>query len=853
MHKIFLALAFIGLIALNTNAQSDKKIVTTADYEGATQALGFNTNKLIYRYNVYPTWLPDGNFWYAVNVPGGKEFVLINPANGSRKTGPDKKTILPAATTDTPTTPGRRRGSGPGSISPDGKKAAFIKDWNLWVRDLETKKETQLTTDGIKDFGYATDNAGWTHSGRPIMLWSPDSKKIATFQQDQRHVSDMYLVTTNVGAPKLEAWKYPLPQDSAIVKIHRVIIEVDNSKVIRLKMAADDHRGTLSDDIASSGGYDDNEWNADATKLFLVSTSRDHKIEKVRIADAATGEVKEVFTEKVATQYESGQGAINNRFLDKTNEIIWYSERDDWGHLYLYDANTGQLKNQITKGAFVVTQLVKVDEKNRLLYFNANGREAGRDPYFSHFYSIKFDGSNLTLLTPEDGNHNISLSHDGKYFVDNYSQPNVPPVSVLRNMQGKLIATLEKTDISQLLATGWKAPEPIKVKSSDGKWDLYGLMLKPKDFDPSKKYPIVNYIYPGPQGGGVGTRNFGPSRGDHQSVADLGFIVIIIDGSCNPGRSKSFHDACYGNMGDNTLPDQVAGIKQLAASRPYLDLDKVGVWGHSGGGFATADAMFTFPDFYKVGISESGNHDNRNYEDDWGERYIGLEEKTADGKTNYEKQANEINAGNLKGKLMLAHGGMDDNVPPYNTYLVVEALQKANKDFDLVVFPNARHGYGAEAYYMARRRWDYFVQNLMGAEHPKEFKINPNGNPLPKKETSTTSTRKNTVFSRIPVSVKNITLDIFDNASVDGHSISVYYNNKLLVNNQLLSEKPININLVLDDKAPQHEIILFANNLGGILPNTATIVVKAGDKRYELHSSASLTENAVLVLEYQPK
>ncbi len=858
MKKYFIALAITGLAGFTASAQSDKKVLTATDYEQATRALGFNTSKLVYRYNVNPNWLPDGKFWYSVSVPDGVEYVLIDPTDGSRKTGADKKSILPdAANGTTGAGGGRRRGGGGGgmeSLSPDGKKSAFIKDWNLWVRDMDTKKETQLTTDGIKDYGYATDNAGWTHSDRPILLWSPDSKKIATFQQDQRHVSDMYLVRTKVGAPELEQWKYPLPEDKKVIQIERVIIEVDIPKIIRLKIPADDHRGTLSDDIASSGGYDDNEWNADGTKLFFVSTNRDHKIEKVRIADASTGDVREVFTEKVPTQYESGQGTINNRFLDKTNEFIWYSERDDWGHQYLYDVKTGQLKNQITKGNFVVTQLLKVDEANRVIYFMANGREPGRDPYFAHFYRVNFDGTNMQLLTPEDGNHNVSLSPDGKYFTDNYSQPNLPPVSVLRDMKGKLISTLEKTDISKLLATGWKAPEPIKVKSADGKWDLYGLMFKPKDFDPAKKYPVVNYVYPGPQGGGVGTRNFGPSRGDHQSLADLGFVVIIIDGSCNPDRSKSFHDVCYGNMGSNTLDDQVSGIKQLVATRPYLDLDKVGIWGHSGGGFATADAMFTFPDFYKVGISESGNQDNRNYEDDWGERYIGLETKEADGTTNYAKQANQINAGNLKGKLLLAHGGMDDNVPPYNTYLVVEALQKANKDFDLVVFPNARHGYGAETYYMTRRRWDYFGKNLMGAEVPKEFKIDPTAATTPAKaENAKVTGRKNTVFSRIPVTVKNITLDIFDNGTVDGDSISVYYNNKLLVSNQRLTEKATTINLLLDENATQHEIVLFAQNLGSIPPNTATIVVKAGDKRYELHSSASLTENAVLVLEYKPK
>ncbi len=712
MNKKIFPLVALLIFACASGVFAQTRLFTADDYARAEKMLGYNTLPLVDRAGVRPTWIDGGKFYYRVLTPTGSEFVLVDPADGSRKTGDSLASLG--------VTPASSDGGIPNAVvSPDGKKAAFIKDWNLWVRDLETKTETQLTTDGVKDFGYATDNAGWTHSDKAILLWSPDSKKIATFQQDQRNVSDMYLVSTNVGAPKLSAWKYPLPQDKEIIKIHRVIIEIDPVNVIRLKMPPDDRRGTLCDDISCSGAFDDNEWNADASKLAFVSTTRDHKEAKLQIADAATGGVTHVMTEKVATQYESGQGTINWRYLPATNEFIWYSERDDWGHLYLYDTS-GKLKHQITKGNFVVTKLLKVDDKNRVLFFEANGRESGRDPYFTHFYRIDFDGKNLKLLTPEDGNHQISLSNDEKYFVDNYSKPDVPQISVLRDMNGKLIATLEKADISRLIASGWKPPTPITVKSRDGKWDLYGLMFTPTNLDRAKKYPVVNYIYPGPQGGGVGTRNFGTARSDHQALAELGFVVVIIDGTCNPDRSKSFHDACYGDMADNTIEDQIAGLKQLAEKNPYMDLTRVGVWGHSGGGFATADAMFNYGDFYKVGISESGNHDNRNYEDDWGERYIGL--MVGD---NYEKQANQISAKNLKGKLLLAHGGMDDNVPPYNTYLVVDALVKANKDFDLIIFPNARHGYGQASFYMMRRRWDYFVRHLLGAEPPKEYELKP--------------------------------------------------------------------------------------------------------------------------------
>ncbi len=735
--RVFVSIAALSLCLLDGVDAQTRPQLTAEDYARAEKMLIYNTAPLVDRAGVRPTWLPDGRFWYQVLTATGREYVIVDPATGQKRAGATLEAIgvqQPAAAVRP-----MRVGSEPGVISPDGKKEVFIRNWNLFVRDVATGQEKQLTTDGVENFGYATDNAGWRKSNRPILIWSPDSKKVATYQQDQRNVSDMYLVTTNVGEPRLESWKYPLPQDKEIIKISRVIIDVDAATTVRLKIAPDDRRGTLCDDISCGGSFDDNEWSADSTKLAFVSSTRDHKSAKFRIADAASGDVREVFDETVKTQYESGQGEINWRYFPATNEAIWYSERDDWGHLYLYDLATGRPKNQITKGNWVVTRIVKVDAGSRTIWFEANGREAGRDPYFSHFYKINFDGSALTLLTPEDGNHQIALSPDGKYFVDTYSKPDVPGVVVLRDASGKQIVELEKADVSRLRAAGWKPPTPIKVKSRDGKWDLYGLMFTPSNLDRSKKYPVVNYIYPGPQGGGVGTRNFGPSRNDNQALAELGFIVVVIDGTCNPDRSKSFHDVCYGNMADNTLEDQIAGLRELAKMYTYLDLDRVGMWGHSGGGYATAAAMFRFPDFYKVGISESGNHDNRNYEDDWGERYIGLmvgpdgkpttEVDDSKVKSNYTDQANQNFAKNLKGKLLLAHGNMDDNVPPYNTWLVVDALTKAGKDYDLIVFPNARHGYGGDSYYMMRRRWDYFVEHLLGATPPKEYKLTPKQDP----------------------------------------------------------------------------------------------------------------------------
>ena len=611
-------------------------------------------------------------------------------------------------------------------VSPDGKRAVFIRNWNLWVRDVTTGEEKQLTTDGVINYGYATDNAGWTHSNRAIAVWSPDSKMVATFQQDQRKTGMMYLVSTNVGHPTLDAWPYPLPGDKDVNMIERVVIDTDSGKVTRLKTPPDQHRSSLCDDISCrGGGWDDVQWAADARTIAFLSTSRDHRSEDLKMADVATGDVRPVFNETVPTFFESGNGRVNWRYLSKRNEILWFSERSNWGHLYLYDAGTGKLKRALTEGDWNVTQVLRVDEKTGDIFFDGVGREKGWDPYYSGIYRVNMDGktanTGLRLLTPEPSNHAATMSDDGKYLVDVYSTPQTPPVAVLRDAEGKRITEIATADISRLKATGWQAPVGFTVKARDGKTDLYGLMFKPSNFDATKKYPIVNYIYPGPQTGSVGSRNFSASRGDSPALAELGFIVVSIDGMGTPWRSKKFHEAYFGDMGDNTLPDQVGGMKQLAAQNPWIDLTRVGVCGHSGGGYATADAMFRYPDFFKVGWSESGNHDNRNYEDDWAEKWIGLDD--AVNKKAYDDQANENIAKNLKGKLMLVHGTMDDNVPPTNTLLVVDALMKAGKDFDLLMIPNAHHGYADAALYIARRRWDYFVTNLMGGTPPREYKL----------------------------------------------------------------------------------------------------------------------------------
>jgi dipeptidyl aminopeptidase/acylaminoacyl peptidase len=725
-YALPLALA-ITVTVVGQQRPEAPRALTAADYARAERFMTYNTTPLVLRSGVRATWLPDDRFWYRVTTERGSEAVLVDPAAATKS-----ECTLPACRERERAEGGRGsstssgRAGGPGARmdapSPDGKRTVFIRDWNLWVRDVATGKETALTKDGIKDFGYATDNAGWTRSERPIVLWSPDSKKIATFQQDQRNVGEMYLVDTRVGHPTLQAWKYPLPGDNVITMIQRVVIDVDSGRLTRFKMGPDQHRSTLCDDLACRGEWGDVQWSADGSTVAFVSTSRDHKHEQVRVADAATGNIREVMEEKAETFFESGNGRVNWKYLPGSKEIIWFSERDNWGHLYLHDLATGREKKPITSGEGNVTQLLRVDEKNRLLYFVGVGMEKGRDPYFRHLYRISMDGGAPKLLTPADADHDVTMSPSGRYFVDSYSKPDVPPVAELRDSEGTLILALEKADISRLLATGWKPPTPITVKARDGSTDLYGLMYKPTELDPAKKFPIVNHIYPGPQTGSVGGRQFSPARGDAQALAELGFVVVEIDGMGTPWRSKKFHEAYYGNMGDNTLADQVTGMKQLAAKYPWIDIDRAGIYGHSGGGYATADAMFRFPDFFKVGISEAGNHDNRVYEDDWAEKWQGLLKTRADGSTNYDNQANQLVAKNLKGKLLLAHGTMDTNVPPNNTLLVVDALIKANKDFDLLMLPNRGHGFGNEPY-MVRRRWDYFVKHLLGVEPPKEYEM----------------------------------------------------------------------------------------------------------------------------------
>jgi len=747
-------------------------VVTEADYRRAERFLSANVNDLVSGNILAQYWQDDGRLVYRRSTGAGSEIVVADPGTGSSSALFDAEAVAAALASlsgdevdasdlslsrieldseqetlgfrfegedyqlNLSTMDLQQEAESPDHeiFSPDGSKAAFIQDHNLWVRDTASNALTQLTFDGVEDYGYATNNAGWIRDDGPVLLWSPDSRSIATFRHDGRNVGEMYLYDTRVGHVELDAWKYPLPGDEHIFMIERIVVHLeDEPRVVPLRMPPDPHRSTTADHIADfDGRFLDVEWSEDAAFLAFVSSTRDHKSATLRLSNPDTGDVRDIYNETVATYYESGAARENWRLFVERNEFLWFSEQDNWGHLYLHDLTSGQMKRQLTSGNWSVLQVQQVDMENEQIYFTGSNREPG-DPYFHYLYRVNMDGSGLTLLTPEPAHHVINWSEDGRYFTDIYSTPTMAPVSVIRDRDGAVLQELGQTDISQLQAAGWVAPEPFVVKARDQQTDLYGLLYKPSNFDPASFYPVLNYLYPGPQTGSVGRRSFSPARSDKQAVAELGFVVVEVDAMGTPGRSKSFHDAYYGNMGDNGLPDQVTTIRQLAADRPWMDIERVGIWGHSGGGFASTAGILRYPDFYKVAVSSAGNHDNRNYEDDWGEKWQGLLETYPETSpddpdapsTNYDNQANQLLVENLQGKLLLAHGLMDDNVHPSNTLLMVQALVEAEKDFDLVLLPDSRHGFATNRYFM-KRRWDYFVRHLLGVEPPADFRFAEN-------------------------------------------------------------------------------------------------------------------------------
>lgn len=654
------------------------------------------------------------------------------------------------------------------SISPDEKKIVFARGNNLYMMDAANYAkavekeddasitETQLTTDGEEHFGYARrlnsdERRQYRFSAKTptprvpaiTVSWSRDSSKISVIRQDQRKVADLWVINSlATPRPALETYRYAMPGE---VNVPQSVLEVfDLASKTRVPIKAErfkdqvlamywapitnaereaarkytlDRSGDQEQQQEQQGGGPRRAgpepiWLANSpNKLYFNRTSRDlHKID-VCVADTTTGEVKTLIEERLNTYVEIKP----LRLLGDGQELVHWSERDGWGHYYLFDA-AGKLKNQITSGEFYSDEIEHIDEKSRTLYFTANGREPDEDPYYEHHYRVSLDGSGIKRLDTGNGMHTVTMADSGRYFVDTYSRVNREPSAAVIDPAGALLLELGQADAAGLKEAGFIAPEPFKVKADDGITDLYGVIYKPFDFSPAKRYPIIAYVYPGPQQESV-TKVFNP-RSNNIALAQLGFIVIEVGNrGGHPQRSKWYHNYGYGNLRDYGLADKKAAIEQLARKYPWIDASRVGIYGHSGGGFMSTAAMLVYPDFFKVAVSSSGNHENNVYNRWWSEKHHGVKEVTdKDGniKFEYSIEKNSELARNLKGRLMLVTGDMDDNVHMAGTLRVADALIKANKRFDFLVLPGKRHAYADAANYFFWVRADYFVKHLIG-------------------------------------------------------------------------------------------------------------------------------------------
>ena len=633
-------------------------------------------------------------------------------------------------------------------MSPDEKTILFAKNENLYMMDAASYalalkkstdpaiKEVQITKDGVKDYSYARrimdqgqdqQNEGQNQqqrdrSGRVPAVqisWSQDSKKFALVRRDERKVKDLWVIHTTANPrPTLETYKYSMPGDVDIAQPHLETFDVGTWTRKEISGAAkfkDQSVQIFSAPITARARETqriENVWpTAGTDKLYFYRMSRDmHKVD-VCVANPETGDVKVLIEERLNTYIETKP----LRVLANGDELLWWSERDGWGHWYLYDGK-GALKNQVDSGEFVAEQIEHVDEKARTMVFAAEGREPGENPYFTHVYGIKLDGSGIKLLDPGNASHTASISDNGKYFVNTVSRVDTAPVSVLYDRAGSPTLDLETTDISALSDAGFKMPERFSVKADDGVTDLLGVMYKPFDFDPMKKYPIIAFVYPGPQTESV-TQTFTP-RSPNVALAQLGFIVIEVGNrGGNPHRSKWYHNFGYGNLRDYGLADKKTAIEQLARRHSFIDIDRVGIYGHSGGGFMSTAAMLVYPDFFKVAVSSSGNHENNVYNHTWSEKNHGIKEVTdKDGSVKFEFSIdrNSELAKNLKGHLLLATGDRDNNVHPAGTMRMADALIKAGKRFDQFILPGQRHGYADMTAYFFWVRADYFCRWLLG-------------------------------------------------------------------------------------------------------------------------------------------
>lgn len=729
-------------------------------YEKAESFLPKNIGKLVKNSWLSPNWIGDSStFWYTEQTDTGKQYRIFNSKGHKSQTAFDhekmakivsektNKTVSPDSlslrqlkfaddlsslsfkldeetitvdlksyktSSETEEQVERKKNE---STSPDGKWVVSLKEYNLYLRNTETGEEKALTTDGVKDIDYANPDASWAkpfniEEGKPYdpwinIYWSKDSKKFVTYKLDHSKVNLMYLYQSTPDSgyrTKVYAYERAIPGE-ACAEHEYFVFDVEKATQTKLDVPK------IPTSWSAFGPY----WQDGSNEIVLGGYKRGYQLIELFRINAADGSSKKIMEERAETMLETQLTDL--QWINDDKEYLFTSERDGWNHIYRYSAN-GELLNQVTSGDFVVRNIKAIDEKSKTIYFIAGGYDAKLDPYYQQLFKVGFDGKGLTCLTPENADHNIEIAPDYKSFTDTYSRVDLPPVSEVRSVKsGKAIAQVFKADVSELLATGWKYPQPFKTKARDGKTDIYGVVFYPSDFDSTKVYPVIDGTYSGPQAVRAPKQFNHAYRSFDVSFAELGFIVVTVDGLGSALRSKAFHDFSYKNLGDIGSLDHIKAIKSLAQNHHYIDTTRVGIYGHSAGGYDACRAMLIHPEFYKVGIASAGNHDHRIAKAWWPEQYMGLVGP------HYDEQSNFKLADKLEGKLLLVHGDMDNNVNTASSLRMAGEFIKHNKDVDLMIVPNKDHGTVFQVPYFLRKRWDYFVENLAGETPPHNYEI----------------------------------------------------------------------------------------------------------------------------------
>lgn len=741
--KFFLkALGFI-LIALSTTNTFSQ--LTADDYLRADSADTFG--KLVYNAFLTPTWVEStSSFWYEVQTRRGKEYFLVDGVKLTRKpafdhfklaerlskeTGKEYKPFdiplreisfnktltemeflldsekwvlnlkskrLNKDTDFKPRKQNQRHWAAVDhelknteSKSPDSLWVAYTKNFNIYIKNRKTKQEYQLSFDGSEGEYYST-----------YIQWSPNSKYIAVNKIRKPYVRVIHFIESSPEdqlQPKYHDLEYPKPGDALQIR-KPSLFNVEQKKKIEVDTQQFEHQYRVSTP----------EWRNDSRAFTFEFNQRGHQAYQVVEVNASNGQVSILIDEQTSTFFDYS-GKRYRHDVNDGQEIIWASERDGWNHLYLFEGNSGTVKNQITKGHWVVRGVDYVNDDERYIVFRGSGRNQNEDPYLVKYYRVNFDGTELIELTPENAQHSATFSSDFTLFVDNYSRIDMPPTTVLRQTtDGKVVMELEKADISDLIDKGWKTPEVFVAKGRDGKTDIWGNIYRPTNFDPRKSYPIIEAIYAGPHAAHV-PKTFRPSFGHFSAMAELGFIIVQIDGMGTSRRSKEFHDVCWKNLKDAGFPDRILWMKAAAKKYPYMDAERVGIFGGSAGGQNAMGALLFHPEFYKVAVSSVGCHDNRMDKIWWNEQWMGYPIGP-----HYDESSNVVNAHKLQGKLLLTVGEMDNNVDPSSTLQVVNALIKANKDFEFLIFPGQGHGSGGK--YGERKKRDFFVKHLLHLATP---------------------------------------------------------------------------------------------------------------------------------------